>query len=93
VVERVIAAVLWLYWRANRGFLERFAVALIGRNPGNVLLDPDGRAVVRELDRLMTMMTRAVFVQAALSVLVMPLWVPRKLPYSPLARLLLGLLA
>ena len=91
MLERVIAAVLWLYWRANRGFLERFAVALIGRNPGNVLLDPDGRAVVRELDRLLKMMTRAVFVQAALSVLVMPLWVPRKLPYSPLARLLLGL--
>lgn len=91
MVERLVAALLWLYWRANRAFLTRFAVALIGRNPHNAELDPDGRRVLCELDRLLGMMTNAVFVQAVLSVMVMPLWVPRRLPYSPWRRLLLSL--
>ncbi|WP_267397178.1 MULTISPECIES: GMC family oxidoreductase N-terminal domain-containing protein [unclassified Sphingomonas] len=92
MAEWLIGKLLWLYWRANRPFLVRFAPALIGPNPGNPDLDPDGRAVIRELDRLLGLMTNAVFIQAALSVLALPLWVPRRLPYSPFWRTLLFLL-
>jgi choline dehydrogenase-like flavoprotein len=85
---RVLHGLLWLYWRANRPFLERFAVALIGRNPDNPQLDPNGKAILCELDRLLGMMTRPVFTQAVLSVLALPLWAPRQLPYSSFRRTL-----
>ncbi|WP_298689379.1 GMC family oxidoreductase [uncultured Sphingomonas sp.] len=91
MLEWLIGKLLWLYWRANRPFLVRFAPALIGPNPANPDLEPDGRAVIRELDRLLSLMTTAVFVQAASSVLAMPLWVPKRLPYSPVWRTLLFL--
>ena len=91
MLEWLIGKLLWLYWRANRPFLVRFAPALIGPNPHNPDLAPDGRAIIRELDRLLGLMTTSVFVQAASSVLAMPLWVPRRLPYSRFWRTLLFL--
>lgn len=91
MIGRLVYALLWIYWRANRPFLKRFAVSLIGRNRANPDLDPDGDAILCELDRLLGLMTRAVFIQAVLSVMVLPVRVPRRLPYSPFWRLMLAL--
>lgn len=91
MLGRLLNGLLWLYWRANRPFLKRLAVTMIGRNRANPDLDPDGEAVLCELDRLLAMMTPAVFTQAVLSVMLMPLWVPRRLSYSPVPRFLVRL--
>jgi choline dehydrogenase-like flavoprotein len=76
----------WLYWRANRKFMERFSEAVVGYTPGGGM--PDGVRIMDSVFAYLGTMPPNAFQQVTMALVMAPLHVPVRLPRGDIARLL-----
>ena len=89
MLEKFTNSIRWMFWKANRRFLEAFAEALVG--PGKELLQPDGKRIMDNLEVFLKEIPSNAFKQITLALMVMPLSAPATLPRSGLMRFLVKL--
>jgi len=89
MLEKFTNSIRWMFWRANRKFLEAFAEALVG--PGKESLRPDGKRIMDNLEVFLKEVPANAFKQITLALMVMPLSAPATLPRSGLFRFLVKL--
>ena len=75
----------WIYWRANRKFMERFSEAVVGYRPGSG--GPDGVRIMDSVFDYLGSMPPNAFQQVTMALVMCPLNVPERLPRGDLARL------
>ena len=91
MLEKLFNSIRWMYWKANRRFLESFAEALVG--PGKNALRPDGKRIMDNMELFLNEVPSHVFKQITLALIVLPLSAPARLPRSGLLRLLVKIWA
>jgi choline dehydrogenase-like flavoprotein len=75
----------WLYWRANRKFMERFSEAVVGFRSGDDL--PAGPQIMDSVEAFLRAMPSNAFQQVTMALVMLPLAVPKRLPREDRARL------